>query len=329
MSKVDVAALIALCAALASAVGDVIRQRSAQEITDKEDVGHLELFRMSLRDTRWWLGGTAAITNYTLQAIAMAWGSVVLVTALQVTALLFALPIYARLTKRSVTRAEWAWAVVLAGALAVLIVVGDPASGRERAPFTTWGVVAVVMVPLLVACVFAARRWAGSPLAAVLLAVVAGSSLALFAVLTKGIVEISEDGPLAVLRAPEFVPWLLLALTGMVFQQSAFRAGALTASMPTMTVAKPVVAGLLGILVLDETLNANGPEALVLVAAVAVVIIATVGLARGEAATMVARAGRDAAAASPQRARSDEHAPEEDDFSPFSDRLAVADCARW
>jgi hypothetical protein len=33
MSKADYAALIALCAALASAIGDVIRQRSAQEIT--------------------------------------------------------------------------------------------------------------------------------------------------------------------------------------------------------------------------------------------------------------------------------------------------------
>lgn len=55
MSKVEVAALIALCAALASAVGDVIRQRSAQEITDKQ-VGHLRLFGLSLRDGRWWLG---------------------------------------------------------------------------------------------------------------------------------------------------------------------------------------------------------------------------------------------------------------------------------
>ena len=73
MSKVDIAALIALCAALASAIGDVIRQRSAQEITDKE-VGHLELFRMSLRDKRWWLGGVAAIANYSLQAGALAWG---------------------------------------------------------------------------------------------------------------------------------------------------------------------------------------------------------------------------------------------------------------
>ncbi|OBF10247.1 hypothetical protein A5730_07880 [Mycobacterium sp. ACS4054] len=292
MSKVDVAALIALCAALASAIGDVIRQRSAQEITDKE-VGHLELFRMSLRDTRWWLGGLAAIVNYSLQAGALAWGSVVLVTALQVTALLFALPIYARLTKRPVTRWEWVWAVVLAGALAVVIIVGDPASGNQRASVETWAIVAAVMVPLLVACVVAARIWKGSPIAAALLAVVAGSALALFAVLTKGIVEVGEEGPLAVVSAPEFVPWLLLALTGMIFQQSAFRAGALTASMPTMTVAKPVVAGLLGIFVLGETLNADGPKAILLVAAIAVVIVATVMLARGEAATMVAEVGRD------------------------------------
>lgn len=326
MSKVDVAALIALCAALASAVGDVIRQRSAQEITDK-DVGHLELFRMSLRDTRWWLGGIAAIINYSLQAAALAWGSVVLVTALQVTALLFALPIYARLTKRRVTRWEWVWAVTLAGALAVLIIVGDPASGEQRAPVATWAIVALVMVPLLVSCVLAARIYSGRPFAAVLLAVVAGSSLALFAVLTKGIVEVGEEGLGNVLRAPEFIPWLLLALTGMVFQQSAFRAGALTASMPTMTVAKPVVAGLLGILVLGETLNANGPKVFVLLAAVSVVIIATVALARGEAATMVAETGRDGAVSARQEPSCE--SPVDGEVVPFPGPVAAAGGTRW
>src|SRR5580692_6107509 len=152
MSKADFAALIALCAALASAIGDVVRQRSAQEITDKPVVGHLELFGLSLRDRRWWLGGLGAIANYSLQAGALALGSVMLVTALQVTSLLFALPIYARLAHHRVTRWEWFWAVTLAGALAVLVAVGDPGSGSSRGSLGTWAAVAVVMGPILVAC---------------------------------------------------------------------------------------------------------------------------------------------------------------------------------
>lgn len=293
MSKVDIAALLALCAALASAVGDVIRQRCAQEITEKS-VGHLELFRMSLRDARWWLGGLAAVVNYSLQAAALAWGSVVLVTALQVTALLFALPIYARLTQRRVSRGEWISAAALAAALAVVVIVVGPAAGRDRASLQTWSIVALVLGPALVCCVLAARIWRGSSVSAVLLALVAGSSLALFAVLTKGVVEVGERGVWALLRAPELYPWILAALAGMIFQQSAFRAGALTVSLPTMTVTKPMVAAVLGVAVLGETVDVDGSETVVLAVAVLVLICATVALARGEAATMAAGVGRDA-----------------------------------
>jgi hypothetical protein len=294
MSKADFAALIALCAALASAIGDVIRQRSAHEITDKP-VGHLELFRLSLRDTRWWLGGGGAVANYGLQAAALALGSVMLVTALQVTSLLFALPIYARLAQHRVTRWEWMWAILLAAALAVVVTVGDPDPGHSRGSLQTWIVVGLAVGPVLVLCVLGARIWSGGPAAPVLLAVVAGSSLALFAVLTKGVVEVVGGGVGALLRAPEFYAWIPAALAGMIFQQSAFRAGALTASMPTVTVAKPVVASALGVLVLGETLDADGTEVFALIAAAALVVISTIALARGEAATMAAGAGRDVA----------------------------------
>jgi drug/metabolite transporter (DMT)-like permease len=162
MSKADIAVLLALWAALASASGDVIRQRSAHEITD-EHVGHLELFRMSLRDVRWWLGGGGAVANYGLLAGALALGSVMLVTALQVTALLFALPIYARLTHDRVTRWEWMWAAGLAVALAVVVIVGDPAAGHARGSLQAWMVVAVIMGPLLVLCVLGAEIWRGRP----------------------------------------------------------------------------------------------------------------------------------------------------------------------
>src|SRR3984893_13397404 len=292
MSKAEYAALIALCAALASAIGDVIRQRSAQEITDKE-VGHLELFGLSVRDPRWWLGGMGAIANYSLQAGALALGSVMLVTALQVTSLLFALPIYARLAHHRVTRWEWFWAVTLAGALAVLVKVGDPGTGSSRGSLGTWAAVAVVMCPILVACVLCARIFAGGTIARVLLAVVAGSSLALFALLTKGAIGAVSGGFGAFLRAPESYCLIPAALAGMIFQQSAFRAGALTASLPTVTVTKPMAASVLGVLVLGETLNTDGPKVFTLIAAAVLVIVATIALARGEAATIAAGAGRD------------------------------------
>lgn len=284
MAKADIAVFLALAAALVSAIGSVIRQRSAQEIVDKP-VGHWELFRLSLRDARWWLGGAAAVANYALQAAALSLGSVMLVTALQVTVLLFALPINAVLTRHRVTRWEWLWATLLAIAVAVVLVVGNPAQGQQRASPETWIVVSAVMGPALVLCVVGARIWSGA-VAAVLLAMVAGSSLALFAVLTKGVVEAGEGGVASLLRTPELYAWIAIALAGMVFQQSAFRAGALTASLPTMTLAKPVVGWILGITVLSETLRVDDEQVFVLAVAVIVMIVATVALARGEAATM-------------------------------------------
>ena len=290
MPKADIAILLALGAALVSALGSVIRQRSAHEIVDKP-VGAWELFRLSLRDTRWWLGGAAAVGNYALQAAALSLGSVMLVTALQVTVLLFALPINARITGLRVPTREWFWAAVLAGAVAIIVAVGNPAADQQRAPLSTWVVVTLVMGPALVLCVLGARIWSGA-VAAVLLALVAGSSLALFAVLTKGVVEAGEGGVGALLRAPELYAWLAVALAGMVFQQASFRAGSLTASLPTMTLAKPVIGWILGITVLSEELRVDGVEIVVLVAAVIVMIVSTVALARGEAAGMEAFGGR-------------------------------------
>jgi hypothetical protein len=287
MDGAEVAAvLLALGAALVSAIGSVVRQRSAHEIVDKP-VGAWELFRLSVRDTRWWWGAVAAVANYALQAAALSLGSVMLVTALQVTVLLFALPINARITHQQVPAWEWFWAASLAVAVAVIVGVNNPTSDQQRASLETWAVVAIVMGPALVFCVLGARIWSGAA-AAVLLAVVAGSSLALFAVLTKGVVEAVHGGLGSLLRTPELYAWLAVALAGMVFQQASFRAGPLTASLPTMTLAKPVVGWILAITVLSESLRVDDEKLFVLVVAVIVMVVSTVALARGEAATMEA-----------------------------------------
>ncbi len=98
MAKADIAALLALGAAFFIAIGDVMHQRSAHEVTD-EPVSHLALFTRLLRDRQWWLGSLVAAAGFALQAAALGFGSVLLVQALLVTSLLFALPIHARISR--------------------------------------------------------------------------------------------------------------------------------------------------------------------------------------------------------------------------------------
>ncbi|HTM83418.1 MAG TPA: DMT family transporter [Mycobacterium sp.] len=285
MDRADAAALLALGAALFIAVGNVIHQRSAQQVTD-EPVGHLGLLARLLRDRRWWSGSGVAAVGFALQAAALGLGSVLLVQALLVTSLLFALPINARLAHRRVTRWEWLWAVLLAGAVAVIVTVGNPTPGHARAPWEAWTLVIAVLAPVLVACLVVSRIAAGA-VSAVLLAVVSGALWGVFAVLTKGVMEHvlagGWPGILALPATPELYVWAVVGIAGTTMQQSSFRAGALTASLPTMTVAEPMVAAWLGIVVLGESLRPGDAGWLTLIVAVGAMAVATVALARGEA----------------------------------------------
>jgi drug/metabolite transporter (DMT)-like permease len=284
VDKADIAALLALGAAFFIAVGDVMHQRSAHDVTD-EQVSPLQLFRRLLRDGRWWLGSAVSAAGFALQAAALGFGSVLLVQAMLVTSLLFALPISARLQHRRVTRFQWMWAALLAAAVVVIVTVGNPTEGHSRASFETWSVVLLVLGPALVACVIGARIFSG-PTSAVLLAIVSGALWGLFAVLTKGVVDRLDDGIVALLKTPELYAWVAVAIAGTAWQQASFRAGALTASLPTMTVTEPIVGSVLGVVVLGEALRPGEAGWVTLAVAVTVMVVATAALARGEAATM-------------------------------------------
>ncbi|HPX35292.1 MAG TPA: DMT family transporter [Mycobacterium sp.] len=284
MAKTDIAVLLALAAAFFIAIGDVIHQRSAHDVTT-EPVGHLELFLRLLRDRQWWVGSLVSALGFGCQAAALGLGSVLLVQALLVTSLLFALPIHARTTGHPVTRPQWLWAALLAAAVAVIVTVGNPTEGQARAGFGVWGVVIAVMVPALVLCVVGARVLAGQPAAAVLLGVVSGSLWGLFAVLLKGVVERLDHGIGAVLETPELYAAAAVSVAATAWQQSSFRAGSLTASLPTMTVAEPAVGSLLGIVVLGEAVRPGKDGWAVLLVAVVAMVIATAALARSQASS--------------------------------------------
>jgi hypothetical protein len=103
-------------------------------------------------------------------------------------------------------------------------------------------------------------------------------------VLTKGVVDQLDRGIPALLRLPELYVWAVLAIAATAWEQSAFRAGPLTASLPGVTVAEPVVGSALGVTVLGETLSTNSIGRVALVFSVAVMAAATVALAHSQAA---------------------------------------------
>lgn len=211
-------------------------------------------------------------------------GSVVLVQALLVTSLLFALVISAKVNHRRVTRRQGFWAVLLVAAVAVILTVGDPQAGTPRGSVQTWTIVALVMGPAVILCVIGARMRPGR-VAALLLGLLSGSLWGLFSVVTKGVVDQLDRGIPALLRTPELYVCIALAIAATAWEQSAFRAGPLTASLPAVTVAEPVVGSMLGVTVLGETLHTNGAGLAALGVSIAVMAAATIALAHSQASS--------------------------------------------
>jgi drug/metabolite transporter (DMT)-like permease len=139
------------------------------------------------------------------------------------------------------------------------------------------------MGPALILCLIGARIFSGS-VRALLLGLIAGSLWGVFSVLTKGVVDQLDHGIVALLRLPELYAWAVLGIAATAWEQSAFRAGPLTASLPAATVTEPIVGSLLGVTVLGETLNTNNVGLVALGVSVAVMAAATVALSHSQAA---------------------------------------------
>ncbi|MCU1698522.1 MAG: hypothetical protein JWR34_4585 [Mycobacterium sp.] len=275
--------VLALCAAVFMAVGIVIRQRATMSVPSEDGVSAVMVTTL-LRSPVWWAGTGAAVLGYVFQALALIKGSLILVQPILVSALLFALPLSARLAGRRVTRGEWLWAGLLTIGLAVFVLLARPGPQDSLASLPVAAIVASVCGVIILCCVVVAVRVGGWQ-RAVLLAVSVGVLFGVVAVVTKINMHIAEErGVLALLATPAPYALVVLGVIATLLQQSAFHAGALQTSVPTMLVLEPVVAVLLGALVLGEELEAGRYEAIALAVAVAAMTAATVALGRDEGA---------------------------------------------
>jgi drug/metabolite transporter (DMT)-like permease len=275
--------LFALLAAVFLAIGIVVRQRATMDVPPERGVSSVMVLTL-VRSPLWWAGTGAAIAGYVFQALALSYGSLLLVQPILVSALLFALPLSARLARRRVTRGEWLWALVLTAALAVFVLLAKTRPGDYEASAPLSALVAVVCTAAVLVCVIIALRTVGWR-RAVFLAVAVGVLFGVVAVLTKIVVHLlTHDGVGTVLTAPALYLLALLGVIAVLLQQSAFHAGSLQTSVPTMLVVEPVIAVVLGAVVLGEHMTVGGAKAVAITVAVVAMAAATVALGREEGA---------------------------------------------
>jgi drug/metabolite transporter (DMT)-like permease len=283
MAQQGLVILFALMAAVCMAIGIVVRQRATMDVPQDQGVSGA-MVKALVRKRLWWIGTGVAVAGYVCQAVALTKGSLLVVQPLLVSSLLFALPLSARLAGRRVTRSEWAWAVLLTIALAMFVLMARPRPGLYRGQELAWSIATAIIAPIVLFCVLFGSRSTGRR-RAMLIAIAVGVLFGVVAVLTKLVMyELAEDGALAVIRLPSLYLLAALGVCAMLLQQSAFHAGALQASVPTMLVLEPVVAVLLGALVLNEHLSVSGYETFALPIAVAAMAAATIALGRDEGA---------------------------------------------
>ena len=266
------AVVCALASALLYALASVLQHRGAVAQPDDQSLRPGLLVRLARQPA--WLGGLACDGGgYVLQFVALGHGPIIVVQTLLVCGLLFALPIGAASAGRRLARADWLGAILVCAGLAVFLGVANPAAGRNDASTGSWvallGTVAVLAVAFAAASLGSdARR------RAVLLAAATGVMYGAAAALTKTSAHLLGRGIVPLVT--NWQPYVLVVFgaTGMLLSQSAFQAGRLDFSLPTMTVVDPIASIAIGALVLHEAISSSP-------AAVAAEIVSLVAMSVG------------------------------------------------
>lgn len=272
--------VLALVAALLFALGTVLQGQVAAESSEEE--ARSAGFLVKLAQHPRWLAGIAADGfGFVAQAAALAIGRLVVVQPLLATAVVFALPLGAKLGGRKINPSEIGAAVAVSAGLAVFLVAANPEGGVDDASPRGWIISFVVCGG---ACGVLALVARGRPPVqrAALTGAAAGIGFALSAALTKAVVDTLGDGVLDLVTDWHLYALIVVGYVSMMLSMSSLQTGALAPAVATQMSFDPIVSLLLGTLAFDETIHETTKGVVLALAAFVVVIVGLVYLALHE-----------------------------------------------
>ena len=247
------AATLALVAAFFFALAATLQQKGALGLGAISLGNPGSLLRLA-EQPMWLFGTLALLAGYVFQAAALDRGRLAIIQPLLVATVVFALPLGYFLTDQIVGRREVIGAAVIVLGLALFVVYGDPAGGRDNAPNSQWAVVLTIALVFCIALLAFARH-AEPTRRAALYGTVAGILFGLSACLVKPSLEALHVSVETVLSSWELYAMAIAGILAFVLQQVSLSIGQLAATVATVSVANPVVSVLIGVLLFDERLS--------------------------------------------------------------------------
>jgi len=268
---------LALTAALLFALGTVLQAQVASQ-SSEEEAGSANFLVALARKPRWLAGIAAAALGFVAQAWAPGIGKLVVVQPLLATAVVFALPLGAKLGGRRISVREIVAALAVTAGLGAFLVVADPTGGVDNANAAEWIGSFAVCGGVSLALVVASRG--RSPVhRAALMGTAAGILFALAAALTKATVDELDEGVLAVFENWHVYALVVVGWVSMTISQRSLQTGALAPAVATQMAFDPIVSVALGVLAFEESIHETSSTAVLALIAFAVMIAGLVVLA--------------------------------------------------
>ncbi len=280
MSAVLVVILLGLLAATGYALGTVLQQKGALQA--EEAVTGMRFLVQLFRRPVWLLGGVAMAAGFVFQALALHFGSLVLVQSLVTLSLVIALPLGAWLTDQRITRPVWAGAGALVVGIALFLSVGSPQSGTSTPVARDWWIASLVSLGLALLLARIGARRAGA-IRALAYGAGAGLGYALATAVTKVFTDVFGNGLLAILGSWEVYVMVAAGILGLALNQSALRTGALAPAMAATNATVLVASIALGITVFDESFRQGTGHLTAILAGLALALLGIALLAAAPA----------------------------------------------
>src|SRR6202166_1741482 len=255
MTRSDIAALLAIGAAMCNALTSLL-QRVAASTAPEDSTFSRRLILYLIRQPIWWLGVVAILGAFGFQGLALYFGQISTVQPILASELVFIMLILVLWFRNPLGLREWGGAVAISAGLGVFLYVANPTASKSSPTSAAWIEAAAATLVAVALAIALAHRGSDSRKAAFY-----GSAAAIIWAFTAAVTK-AMTGVIRVGWSQLFLHWpvyavIIFGACGLIVAQSAFQAGPFGASQPAFMIVDAMVSVLIGLILFGDRVDAG------------------------------------------------------------------------